>query len=223
MERPKRSRALVVSVTGHRNLGRTSRRVARVLLPSAFGCARNIPRANSSSYRRWRRARIGSWRALPSICWTHGWSCQFRCRSTTPKVISRISQRASKNSNACSERPTRSSSRLCDLAVPDGAPTKRHAKSNMRGSELMSRNTPTYCLRFGIGKPARGLGGTAQVVKWFLANHVPRAHSTLVSSQRAGPLAEELRRFLSTSSPKTGQIERLASGTVPSHSRSSAG
>ena len=29
MERPKRSRALVVSVTGHRNLGRTSRRVAR--------------------------------------------------------------------------------------------------------------------------------------------------------------------------------------------------
>ena len=29
MERPKRSRALVVSVTGHRNLGRTARRVAR--------------------------------------------------------------------------------------------------------------------------------------------------------------------------------------------------
>jgi len=39
------------------------------------------------------------------------------------------------------------------------------------------------------GKPARGVGGTGQVVKWFLANHVPRAHSTLVSAQREGPLA----------------------------------
>jgi hypothetical protein len=66
------------------------------------------------------------------------------------------------------------------------------------------------------GKPARGIGGTGQVEKWFLANHVPRAHSTLVSAQREGPLAGGTPTLLIHIDPKTGQIERRPAGKVPS-------
>jgi hypothetical protein len=64
------------------------------------------------------------------------------------------------------------------------------------------------------GKPARGLGGTAQVVNWFLAGRAPRAHSTLVSSRRAGPLGRGTPTLLIRISPETGQIERVPAGAV---------
>ena len=66
------------------------------------------------------------------------------------------------------------------------------------------------------GKPARGVGGTGQVVKWFLANHVPRAHSTLISAHPAGPLAGGTPTLLIHIDPKTGQIERRPVEKAPS-------
>jgi hypothetical protein len=66
------------------------------------------------------------------------------------------------------------------------------------------------------GKPARGVGGTGQVVKWFLANHVPRGSLHPGFGAAAGTLAGGTPTLLIHIDPKTGQIGRRPVEKAPS-------
>jgi len=59
------------------------------------------------------------------------------------------------------------------------------------------------------GRRARGVGGTGQVVAWFLAGKVPKAHSTLRLAGRPGSLPPGRPRLLVRIDPATGEVSRV--------------
>jgi hypothetical protein len=59
------------------------------------------------------------------------------------------------------------------------------------------------------GKPARGIGGTAQVVRWFLDAAVPAAHSTLRLGHHDGPLPPRAPKLLVHINPATREVVRI--------------
>jgi hypothetical protein len=216
MERPKRSRALVLSVTGHRNLGRTARRVARcvasecirlrdkyptrkfvVVSPLAQGADRIVARIAVDLL----DARLVVPIPLP-LDDPKGYLKDF------PKSIKEFKRILGK-ADEVFLAPLRS--RGSRWRADKAAREKQYAWVGAYVAEHAD-------ILFAIwdGKPARGVGGTGQVVKWFLTNHVPRAHSTLVSAQRAGPLAAGTPTLLIHVNPETGQIGRRPVGKAPS-------
>lgn len=214
MDRPKRGRALVVSVTGHRNLGRSARRIARrvasecvrlrekyptrkfvVVSPLAEGADRVVARIAVALL----DARLVVPIPLP-LRDPHGYLKDF------PRSIKEFKRMLGK-ADAIVLAPSRS--RDSKWREDNHAREKQYAWVGAYVAEHAD-------ILFAIwdGKPARGLGGTAQVVNWFLAGRAPRAHSTLVSSRRAGPLGRGTPTLLIRISPETGQIERLPAGTA---------
>ena len=216
MQRLKRSRAIVVSVTGHRNLGRTARRVARcvasecirlrekyptrkfiVISPLAEGADQIVARIAVDLL----DARLVVPIPLP-LDHPKGYLEDF------PKSIKEFKRMLGK-ADEMFFAPLRS--RGSRWRADKAAREKQYAWVGAYVAEHAD-------ILFAIwdGKPARGVGGTGQVVKWFLANHVPRAHSTLISAQPAGPLAGGTPTLLIHIDPKTGQIERRPVEKAPS-------
>jgi hypothetical protein len=63
------------------------------------------------------------------------------------------------------------------------------------------------------GKPSRGTGGTAQVVRWYLGGKVPKAYALETLPRPASARAAKSRRkgkVLVHINPETGTIERIA-------------
>jgi hypothetical protein len=212
MNRPKRSPALVVSVTGHRNLGRTSRKVVRcvasecirlrekyptrkfvVVSPLAEGADRVVARIAVDLL----DARLIVPIPLP-LDDPHGYLKDF------PQSIKEFKSMLGK-ADEIFLAPLRS--RGARWRGDDEARQKQYAWVGAYVAEHAD-------ILFAIwdGKPARGLGGTAQVVSWFLGGHVPRAHSTLASSRQAGPLAGGTPMLLIHINPETGQVQRPPAG-----------
>ena len=59
------------------------------------------------------------------------------------------------------------------------------------------------------GKPARGIGGTAHVVKWFLQRHVPIRHRTRSLMSMHHPLPAGIPRELIHIYPETLEVRRI--------------
>ena len=165
MERPKRSRALVVSVTGHRNLGRTSRRVARGVSFRVHSAAREISHAQ---IRRHIAAGGGRGSDRGAHCRRSAGRTagrpRFRCRSTTPKATSRTSQRASKEFKRMLGKadeiflaPLRS--RGSRWRAYKAAREKQYAS----GRSLCRGTRRHACSRFGMGNRR---AGSAARVRW---------------------------------------------------------
>jgi hypothetical protein len=212
MDRTKRSRALVVSVTGHRSLGPATRRVARcvasecvrlreayptrkfvVISPLAEGADRVVARIAVDLL----DARLVVPLPLP-LDDPHGYLRDF---PQSTKEFRQMLRKADETFLA----PLRS--RDSKWRDDSEAREKQYAWVGAYVAEHAD-------ILFAIwdGKPARGLGGTAHVVKWFLAGHVPRAHSTLASSRQAGPLPGGRPMLLIHINPQTGQVERVPVG-----------
>ena len=63
------------------------------------------------------------------------------------------------------------------------------------------------------GKPARGTGGTAQIVRWYLGGKVPKAYTTMksrpaASSGRTKRTRKGAGRLLIHVNPETGEVAR---------------
>ena len=78
------------------------------------------------------------------------------------------------------------------------------------------------------GRPARGVGGTGQIVRWYLAGQVPKAHATRDGARAAAGKAGRRQRtgagrMLVHVNPETGEVARRAAGQTAATAGGPAG
>ena len=201
MERPKRSRALVMSVTGSK-----SRSDVPQGRPWCYFRVHSAAREISHAQIR-RHIAAGGGRGSD-----HGAHCRRSARRTAGRpnsVAARPPQRLPRGLpeehqriQARARKGGRDIPRAFAIARFQMARLQSGTRKAICVGRSLCRGTRRHIVRDLGSETGARMRSTGQVMHRFLANHVPRAHSTLVSAQREGPLAGELRRSSSTSIPR---------------------